>query len=313
MKFSEIVGQAQAKQELAMRLEAFKAGQAMPSILYVAPRGKGKTSLATATGLAMRDLTDGNKRFYELNSASVKNLKQFWNSIMIPIVNDRDVTILLDEAHELPSGVTNCLLTCLNPNPEGRNSYTYEDMTIDIDMKRQTFLFATTEVHKMFHALVNRCRRIDLEEYTTEEMATILKRSAKKITFEKGVDTEVASCLRATPRQAVMIAQDIATYLAPQKRTSFKLDDWNKLRTTMGILPMGLTRIELRVLQVLESHPDASLTRVAATLQMTPDMVRRDSELFLLRQGLIQIDTTGRNLTPAGRQYLKDLANTTKK
>ena len=76
----------------------------------------------------------------------------------------------------------------------------------------------------------------------------------------------------------------------------------------MGILPLGLTRQELRVLTALNSHHDSSLTRVAATLQLTPGAVQKDLELFLLRCGLMQIDTQGRNLTALGREYLKEVA-----
>ena len=83
--------------------------------------------------------------------------------------------------------------------------------------------------------------------------------------------------------------------------------DWKALRHTLGILPLGLTRLELRVMEALSRHRDSSLTRLAATLQMTPASIQRDLELHLLRSGLITIDTNGRNLTKAGHAYLKEL------
>ena len=280
MNFAELIGQKQVKEEINMRLKAFSAGQCMPSLLFVAPRGKGKSTIAALTGIAMRDLTGGSKRYFELNCASVKNLKQFWYSVVVPVVNDRDVTVLLDESHMLPNDVMNFLLTGINPNVANRNSYTYDDMTIDIDLKRQTFFFATTDVQKMAMPLVNRCRRIDLQDYSTCEMSEILLKAAKEISFEDAVLSEAAGTLRGTPRQAIMLANDIRTFLAPSKRTCFLQDDWDELKKVMGILPLGLPRLELAVLRVLEQHKDCSLTRAAATLQMTPAAVQKDLELY---------------------------------
>lgn len=307
MTFQEIVGQDSAKKELEMRLKAFAAGEPMPTLLFVAPRGKGKTTLAQALGKQMKELTKGEKRFFEVNCSAIKNMKAFWNSIIIPIVNDQNCTLLMDESHMLPNDVMNCLLTCLNPNANNRNSYTWDDMTVDIDLFRQTFLFATTEANKMALPLVNRCRRIDLEDYDNNQMTTILKRYAKDIKFEKGVAEDVASTLRSTPRQAVLIANDIKTYLAPKRRDTFSQDDWKKLRNILGILPLGLTRLELRVLQALSNKRDVSLTHLASILQMTTQSVRQDLELFLLRCGLLSIDTNGRNLTNIGIEYLRNL------
>ena len=36
-------------------------------------------------------------------------------------------------------------------------------------------MFATTETQSVFHALMDRLERVDLEEYTLEEMLEILK------------------------------------------------------------------------------------------------------------------------------------------
>jgi Holliday junction resolvasome RuvABC ATP-dependent DNA helicase subunit len=307
MNFAELIGQKQVKEEIAMRLKAFEAGQPMPSLLFVAPRGKGKSTFASLTGITMRNLTGGAKRYFELNCASVKNLKQFWHSVVIPVVNDRDVTILLDESHMLPNDVMNFLLTGINPNAANRNSYTYDDMTVDIDLKRQTFFFATTDVQRMAMPLVNRCRRIDLQEYSTGEMSEILLKAANGISIQDDVLHEAAATLRGTPRQAIMLANDMRTFLAPAKRSCFLRDDWDELKQVMGILPLGLTRLELAVLRVLEQHKDCSLTRAAATLQMTPAAVQKDLELYLLKCNLMQIDTGGRNLTQAGRSYLRNL------
>jgi len=307
MKWDELIGQERAKSKLDFHFQAAKAGEALPSFMLCGPRGFGKTCIGEAFGLRIKEMTGGVKRSYTLNCASVRNLKQFWNSIVMRVINDRDVTILFDEASELPEDVTMALLTMINPNPENRNTFVYDDQTLDVDLKRQTFLFATTEPHKIFHALMNRCRRIDLEEYSYSDLNTILKRNARTITFGDDVLQRVSPTLRGNARQAVMMAQDIKTYLAPLHRRNFTMKDWDALAKKLDILPLGVNRLELQVMRVLEAKHDCSLTRIAATLGMTPAAVQKDLELYLQKQGLMEITTNGRNLTPEGAAYLKAL------
>ena len=90
------------------------------------------------------------------------------------------------------------LLTILNPNKDNRNTFAYEDYTVDFDFSRQTFMFATTEAHKIFHALIDRCDRIDMEEYTLNELGKIVQLNLDNESFKADADVleEVASVLR---------------------------------------------------------------------------------------------------------------------
>jgi len=307
MKWTEIVGQEKAKSRFDFHYDAAKAGEALPSFMLCAPRGFGKTVIAEAWGLRIRELTGDVKRIRTINAAAVKNLKQFWHSIVMPVINDRDVTLFIDEASELPDDVTMALLSMINPTATNRNKFTYDEHTIDIDLKRQSFMFATTEPHKVFHALMDRCQRVDLEEYSYGDLKTIIQRNAKGIIFAPNVLDLIAPTLRGNARQATKRAHEVKTYLAPHKKTKFTMEDWEKLSRRLDILPLGVNRIELQVLRVLEQRKDCSLTRVAATLGLSPASVQRDYELYLQRQQLMEITTTGRNLTSQGFEYLKQI------
>jgi len=306
--WDEIVGQEKAKSRVDFHIQAYSAGEALPSMFFVAPRGYGKTSIAQAAGARLKEMSNGAKRCFTVNCASIKNLKQFWGSIVMPIVNDRDMTLLLDEASELPMDVTMALLTMINPNKSNRNSYTYDDYTVDIDLKRQTFLLATTEVHKIFPALLNRTRRIDLDTYSLAHLGEILQRNAPDVKFEENILNDITPVLRGTPRQAVMMASDIKTYLATLKRQNFNRQDWTALSNKLDILPLGLSRLELKVLHILAKDKDVSLTRIAAMMGMTTQSVRQDLELNLQSFGLMDISTAGRNITQRGQSYLKQVA-----
>ncbi len=307
MKLHEIIGQGRAKSRINFHVTGAAAGEPVPTMCFVGPRGFGKTELATATGVALKEASAGIKRCFVINAASIKNLKQFFTSIIIPRVSDRDVTLVIDEASELPQDVTMALLSMLNPNAHGHNSYTYDEYTVDIDSRRQTFLFATTEGDQIFPPLMSRCRRIDLEPYTYDELGQILQAHAKDVEFEAGLLGNIAPVLRGEPRQATLLASEIKSFLAPYQTTQFNTADWKELSRVLDILPYGLTRLEVQVLRVLEKSKDVSLTRLAANMGMSPESVRKDIELHLLRRGFLEIHPGGRNITSLGQGYLKAL------
>lgn len=307
MNWKDIIGQEKAKDRFNFHFAAYQAGEALPSFMLCGPKGVGKTCIGSAFALRVKEESNGTKKAFTRNCASIKNLKTFWNEMVMPCINDRDVTILFDEASELPMDVTMALLTIVNPNDTNRTSYTYEDMTVDFDLRRQTFMFATTEPHKVFHALMNRCRRIDLEDYSHEDLSAILRRNTKGVTFAPAALEQMAPTLRGNARQAVMMAQDVKTYLAPTGRTYFGLEAWQDMSARLDILPLGLSRLELRVLRILAERMNCSLTRIAATMGMTPAAVQKDLELYLQRCGLLEVTPNGRNLSPLGQAYLKAL------
>jgi Holliday junction DNA helicase RuvB len=307
MNWEDIVGQKSAKGKFEFYFETAKCGEPFPTLMLVGQKGNGKTELMKSAATKLKDLGNGEKKGMLVNAAAIKNLKSFWNSIVIPVLNDRDVTLCIDEASELPSDVTMALLTITEPNAENRTSFTYEDFPVDFDLKRQTFMFATTEPQKVFHALMNRCTRVDLEPYTYGDLIKILSKHCPNVTFEKGVLDEVAPMLRGNARITVLMARDIKRMIATTNRHHFTGKDWEKLKNTLDFLPNGISRTELAVLRVLGSRQDSSLTRIAATVGMTPDAVRKDAEHFLLAQGYMEIGTGGRNVTPKGKKFLDEV------
>lgn len=318
MKWQELIGQKRAKDRFDFHFQAFINGEPLPTFLLTAPRGFGKTTMAESFALRVREVTKGTDRekvAHTVNASSIKKMRAFWDNIIIPLVHDREMTLIIDEASELPQDVTFALLTMLQPNENYLNQFSYDQMTVDIDLRRQSFIFCTTEGHRIFPALIDRCQRIDLEDYSNNDLAAILKRHAVfkkgdervKIEFGPHVLDHVAPVLRGNARQAVHMARDIKTYLAPLKKVEFTMGDWEVLSKKLGILPLGVNPLELRVLRVLQETRDCSLTRIAATLMMTPASVQKDLELYLQKRQLMEVTTTGRNLTAQGYEYLRAL------
>ena len=308
--FEDIVGQDRAKKKLKFFIDGQTASGVLPHLMFVAPKGCGKTTLAKAAGSKLINRIENvgkTKTFLEINCSTLKSVKQFFNQIVIPHINGKECTVLFDEASELPKDLTMALLTILNPNPENRTTFSYEDYTVDFDFRMQSFMFATTEAQHIFHALMDRCERVDLEEYTYGELAEIVSRNLQGAKWEKGVLEEMSTVLRGNARAAQKIANHIKTYLTKEKRKNFTKKDWEVLKDSLGILPLGLSPIELQVLRILSDKKESSLTRLSAKTGLTKSCLQRDFELYLQKHDLMEISTAGRALTKKGQDYLKEI------
>ena len=304
--FPDIVGQDKAKKKLQFFHRGYEASGIIPHLMFIAPKGCGKTTLAKAIGRQLKSSETGKtKRFLEINCSTIKNVKQFFNQVIVPHVANKECTILFDEASELPKDVTMMLLTCLNPNENNRNEFAYEDYVVDFDFRIHSFLFATTEAHKIFHALMDRCERVDLEEYSYNQLGTIIARQMKGIKFEKGVLDDVATVLRGNARAAQKMANNMKTYLQAKNSKKFSNKDWLIMKDELGILPLGVNRIELIVLNALKEKKECSLTHLAAKTGLTPQCLRQDFEMYLQKMNLMEITTSGRALTKTGHDYLE--------
>jgi Holliday junction resolvasome RuvABC ATP-dependent DNA helicase subunit len=308
-RFDGIIGQNKAKRKLDFYVDSWQRSNLLPNMMFTASKGCGKTLMAKALAKELQKSDwEKPKKYLEVNCASIKNAKSFFDELIIPSVHDRDVTILFDEASELPQDVEMALLSITNPNPNHRNSFAYDEFTFDFNFRRQTFMFATSEPHKVFHALMDRLDRIDLEDYTHDELGKIVALNIKDIEFDDGLLGDIASVLRGNARGAQKMAEKIEMYLATKDGDVKRFDrkDWKKLCKTLGIIPLGLYPKELRVLRVLRDHRDVSLTRLGTKTGLTVQSLRQDYELFLQSHDLMEITTAGRNITKEGREYLKE-------
>ena len=304
--FPDVVGQSNAKRVLNFFIRGFEKTDRIPHLMFVAPKGCGKTLMAKATARRLKEI-NSDKRYFEINCSTLKNVKQFFNQIVIPVMQDRDATILFDECSEIPKDVTMALLTILNPNPEHQTSFSYEDYTVDFDFRRLSFMCATTETQSVFHALMDRLERVDLEEYSLEEMGKIVALNLD-VDIEPKALQDIASVLRGNARAGQKMAQKIESYCEMNNKKEFKSSDWNKLSKILSIFPLGLNTTEILLLNILKDNKDCSLTNLAAKTGISKQAVQRDFEIYLQKHSLMDITTAGRNITAKGMEYLKKLA-----
>lgn len=318
--FPDVVGQDQAKRKLAFYIDSYHVTKLMPNLMLCAQKGQGKSLIAREVAKKLVQYGEDNKpvmkedgktpkkkTFLEINASTIKSIRQFINSVIVPHVVDKDVTVFIDEASEVNKDVTMSLLTMLNPNPANKNTFVYDDYTCDIDFRRQTFIFATSESHSIFAPLMDRLTRIDLQSYTGNDLAKIIGKSAPEIKFKDDVLEKISSIVRGNARQCVKMASDIRTYL--RGKTVFGSKEWRDLSAILSIKPMGLSPIEIDLLNFMKERPDgSSLTNLAARSGLSREAVQRDYESYLQNLGLMEITAgKGRQLTAQGLDYLKNL------
>jgi Holliday junction resolvasome RuvABC ATP-dependent DNA helicase subunit len=301
--YSQIVGQEKTKTKLNFLLEGFKETKIMPHLLFVAPRGCGKTLIAQETANLM-----GRKNNAIINCSTIKNVKSFFNQVMLPYVVSKDITLIFDEASELPRDVTMALLTILNPNTNNWNEFTFEDGTYRFRFDQNSFIFCTTEAQKLFHALLDRLYRVDMQDYSYVELGNIISNNlkTKNQSIDDSVIGEVSSVCRGNARQAQAMANQISSYLSSKKSNKLTSDGWKDIKSKLSIYPLGLSEIELNVIKILKEHGEVRLTNLSAKTNLTKDMLQKNVELYLMRNSLIEIRPTGRALTKKGHDYHKE-------
>jgi Holliday junction resolvasome RuvABC ATP-dependent DNA helicase subunit len=295
-RFDSIIGQEAVKNKLDFYLDIYDKSQISPNFLFVAPRGSGKTTIAKqyARNLLKADKSKC-KPLIEINCATIGSSESFFNDIYVPAIANKEVTILFDEASELPKTLQINFLSLFNPNPVNKNTLNLPDYSVDFDFSVQSFLF---------HALLDRLERVELQEYSHNDLSQIIKKSVN-CEFDEESLHDISSCLRGNARQAQVMANKIDSYLKTKQERVFTNEDWQLLKDKLTILPLGLNQIELRILQTLKIKPEMTLTNLSAIIGMTRSSLQKDFETWLLRNDLIQIAEKGRMLTGRGQDYLK--------
>lgn len=297
--FDSLIGQDHIKRALSFYTKADKSSGTIPRIMFNGAKGLGKTEFAKQFAKALK------KPLLEINCSTIKNSKQFFEQIFIPVVMGNEITLLFDEAHALPNDLQAAFLTVFNvESGVKRKDFAFQDSQVEFNFEKQVYLFATTEPDKLFAPLRDRFEEIDFKPYMTNELSAILQKKIDWVVFEDGIINVIAESLRGNARSAVKRSQQIGLFCNNNNTHKFGAKEWKSLCHTLNIHPSGLTNTELEVLNILKTRGPCTLTMLSATTGLSRTSIQRDAELHLLRKGLIKIEGT-RQITPQGVAMLK--------
>ena len=246
MMFKGIVGQDRAK----LAIKDWFLHEDQPLLIY-GSSGFGKTMFAESLGARTIDTTQ--MRGDRLNS------------ILKPIKESEDGEILFfDEIHSLPGKVLEGLYKVID-----KGTFYDTDLCMDLPLPKVRFVFATNILSPLPEAFINRCRFVELQEYTQEQLQMIIHK--KYPTINKNALKSIVMAAKGVPRTALSYAKSIIAGAKTDKITDINSKEVNRiLDSRMGVnSETGLTEKEFKVVQKVIERGRLSTTAVANLLKTT--------------------------------------------
>lgn len=299
--FETLVGQTEVKNRLGFYAKAHKAGSIIPPIMLNGAKGLGKTEFAKAFAKEI------GKKLLEINCGTIRNAQQFFEQVFMPAIAGNEMIVLFDECHALPKDLVEVFLTAFNSEGAKSKQVSIGDGFATFDFEKQNFLFATTELHKIFDPLKDRMTVVDFETYNSVDLSSIIQKKVDFIEFDNDLIHQVAKTVRGNARSAIKRALEIKAFCEIKNKYRINARDWLEIKTLLGIKPYGLTNLEVQILGVLKSNGPSSLQMLSAVTGMSRSAIQLDAENNLLRSGFMEIDVK-RKITNKGLSILKELS-----
>jgi Holliday junction resolvasome RuvABC ATP-dependent DNA helicase subunit len=300
--FNNVIGQEAALNKLGFFLETHDSDTPVPTFLFTGSHGLGKTYVAEKLATCM------GRRFVEVNCGMLDTASALIEGVLLKrVIGETPCTIFFDESHRLSPEVTTVLLTLLNPSDDMTNVLHHKNWEIVFDMSKINVVFATTDAHRMFGPLVNRCERIYFDGYDGGELLDMLELYSPDISFSCNLD-ELANACRGRGRDAFQLAQKINRLAKRGNLRVLNNTAWTQLKQVFEIQELGLNRQEVELLRIVANHGTISVANIALAMMINSDNVESELEVRPRELGLLQSTSRGRSLTDKGSDYMKVLA-----
>lgn len=299
--FDEVIGQDSVKAVLSMYIDAYAKTGRLPFLMMDTGRGGGKTYLTRLFRSALRRPNGSKIPFLEVNCATIKSMNQFFEQV-VPLWVGKDAFLFLDELHNLPKDLQQLFLTILEVSPEAQRTVEVGGTPHTFDFSRICFCGATTNPEALSEPLRDRLRPISFEEYTPEQLFEIFHKNLNFMDISPEACALIKSSFRGNPRDAVVKAEELKTFLAAKNANKLSLPVWEDFCKTTGINPFGLSHSEIRLIKILGVRKEATLTVLASVSGMDRGAIQKNHEQMLFRKGLMEVDGK-RRLTALGTHF----------
>ena len=309
---SEFVGQAQARKNLSIFIEAArKRNEALDHVLFVGPPGLGKTTLAQ---IVARELGVGFRATSGPVIAKAGDL-----AALLTNLEERDV-LFIDEIHRLSPAVEEVLYPAMEDfqldliigeGPAARS--------VKIELAKFTLVGATTRAGLLTNPLRDRFGiPVRLNFYTEEELEKIVTRGARVLNIGMTPDgaNEIARRARGTPRIAGRLLRRVRDFASVAGDGHVDRQIADEALTRLEVDALGLDALDRRYLSMIARNfggGPVGIETIAAGLSEPRDAIEDIIEPYLIQQGFIQRTPRGRVLTANAWRHLgldapKDLA-----
>jgi Holliday junction DNA helicase RuvB len=293
---SEFVGQAQARKNLSIFIEAArKRNEALDHVLFVGPPGLGKTTLAQ---IVAREL---GVNFRATSGPVIAKAGDL--AALLTNLESRDV-LFIDEIHRLSPAVEEILYPALEDfqldliigeGPAARS--------VKIGLQPFTLVGATTRLGLLTTPLRDRFGiPVRLNFYNIEELEKIVRRGARILGVNLSADggKEIARRSRGTPRIATRLLRRVRDFAAVEGAQSIDAAAADRALRRLEVDEMGLDALDRRYMKLIAENyagGPVGIETISAALSEPRDAIEEIVEPFLLQQGLIQRTPRGRMLT----------------
>ncbi len=302
-KLAEYLGQQAVREQLGIYIEAAKRrGEALDHVLIFGPPGLGKTTLSHVIA---------NELGVSLRSTSGPVIERAGDlAALLTNLQPRDV-LFIDEIHRLSPVVEEILYPAMEDNQidimigEGPAA-----RSIKLDLPPFTLIGATTRAGLLTSPLRDRFGIVQrLEFYTPDELAAIVRRSAKILGIACSDDgaVEIADRSRGTPR--------IANRLLRRVRDFAEVKANGHITREVAIAAMGMLKVDAagfdaldrRLLGTIIDHFDGGpvgADSLAAALSEERGTIEDVLEPYLIQQGYLMRTARGRMVTSKAYRHL---------
>lgn len=241
--FSKIVGQSQAK----LAIQDWYTSEQQPLLIY-GSSGFGKTLFAESLGAKTIDTTQmrGDRM----------------NTILKPIKEAEDGEILFfDEIHSLPGKVLEGLYKIID-----KGTFYDTELCIDLPIPKVRFVFATNILSPLPEAFKNRCKFVELQNYSESELTQIVHLANPAL--EENAITPIIKASKGVPRTALSLAKSLKAGAITEKYSNLDTDKVNTLLDSRFNIngETGLSQKEFKIVQKVIERGQISSTAVANML-----------------------------------------------